>query len=419
MKRYALAFLLLLVAALVVAARGLERFVNRVEPVPLPVPSAEALALHRSSLVADMHADTLLWGRDLLAPSAVGHVDLPRLQEGGVGLQFFTVVSRVPYGFNIDRTDGDAPDLLTLVGWAQLSPLGWRRPFERALGQAERLRRAISASRGKLLPVRTWEDLEDLLRLRRKDPGVVGALLGLEGAHALERGPEQLAPLFAAGVRMIGLAHFFDNDYAGSAHGLIKGGLTERGRALVRRMEARGVLIDLAHASAATIEDVLAVATRPTVVSHGGVRGTCDNNRNLSDSQIRAIARGGGVIGIGFWDTAVCGRTPRHIVEAIRYVVARVGDEHVALGSDFDGGIRPGFDVTGVPALTQEMMRAGMDEAAVRNVLGRNVLRVLRATLPSRADERGAQGGEGAARARDAGRPGAPGASLENFREPA
>jgi membrane dipeptidase len=108
--------------------------------------------------------------------------------------------------------------------------------------------------------------------------------------------------LDAAGFRMIGLAHFFDNEFAGSAHGVEKYGLTEQGRALVRDMERRKILVDLAHASPKTIEDVTAMASRPVIFSHTGVRGTCDNRRNLSDEQLRKIAATGGVIGIGFWD---------------------------------------------------------------------------------------------------------------------
>ena len=91
------------------------------------------------------------------------------------------------------------------------------------------------------------------------------------------------------------------NDIGGSAHGEVKGGLTAKGKAMIRLMEARKMIVDLAHASAATIDDTLAMATRPVVVSHTGVRGTCDNPRNLTDEQLKKIAATGGVIGIGYW----------------------------------------------------------------------------------------------------------------------
>ena len=116
------------------------------------------------------------------------------------------------------------------------------------------------------------------------------------------------------------------------------------------------MLVDLAHVSPAAIDDVLAMATKPTVVSHGGVAGTCANTRTLTDAQVRGIAAGGGVIGIGYWDTAICGREPRHVVAAMRYVIGLVGDDHVGLGSDYDGATTVGFDTSQLAALTQEML---------------------------------------------------------------
>ena len=147
-------------------------------------------------------------------------------------------------------------------------------------------------------------------------------------------------------------------------------------------MEARGILLDLAHLSPAATHEVLTLATRPVVVSHGGVKGTCDNARNVSDAIVREIARGGGVVGIGYWSTAVCGTRPTDIVRAIRYVVDLVGDEHAALGSDYDGGTTVAFDTAHLDVLSEEMLRQGLPEESIRKVLGGNALRVLRQTLP-------------------------------------
>jgi len=208
-------------------------------------------------------------------------------------------------------------------------------------------------------------------------------MIGIEGLYALGIGPEQLIPPFAPEVRMIGLAHFFDNDYAGSAHGVAKGGLTELGRRMFARMEELGIIADLAHLSPAAIDDVLAIATRPVVVSHGGVKGTCPNARTLSDAHLRGIARTGGVVGIGYWKEAVCGTAPRDVARAIRYAVDLIGDEHVALGSDYDGGTTVSFDTSQLAVLTQAMLDEGVADASVRRVLGENALRVLAATLPS------------------------------------
>ncbi|MGH7785567.1 MAG: dipeptidase [Candidatus Binatia bacterium] len=359
-----------------------ESLINTTRPVALPGVSAGARALHDASFVVDLHADSLMFGRDLVARSSVGHVDLPRLQDGGVGLQVFTAVTKVPLGFNVDRTDGTRFDLLTLVGLAQLSPRFASGPPARALIQAERLADAVARSGGLLLPVRSVAELDQLVARHSADRRVVGGLLGIEGAHALGDDAANLDVMFAAGYRMIGLAHFFDNAFSGSAHGLEQYGLTEQGRALVQRMQARGVLVDLAHVSARGIEDTLAMASKPVVVSHTGVRATCNNARNLSDEQIRAIAATGGVIGIGYWDTAVCGTEMRYVTAAMRHVIALVGDEHVGLGSDFDGATTPGFDTSALPALTQQLINEGVPEDSIRKILGGNALRVLHAVLP-------------------------------------
>lgn len=364
-----------------VAALTAERFLNRVDPVPLPEVSEAARALHADALVADLHADTLLWGRDPLRRSGAGHVDLPRLREGGVGLQAFTVVTRVPWSANMERTENTGPDSVTLLACARLSPMCWRSHFGRLRDQAERLAAAIEAD-PKLRWVRSREDLEGLLRAREDDPRVVGALLGVEGAHALDDAPENLERAFALGVRMIGLAHFFDNAYAGSAHGMAKGGLTPLGRDIFARMEALGIVADLAHLSPEAVSELLALATLPVVVSHGGAKGTCPGTRTLSDDQLRAIAAVGGVVGIGFWDDAVCGTAPADIARAIAYVARRTGPEHVALGSDYDGAVTVGFDASALPAVTQALLDEGFSDDEVRMILGGNVLRVLGAVLP-------------------------------------
>jgi membrane dipeptidase len=161
-----------------------------------------------------------------------------------------------------------------------------------------------------------------------------------------------------------------------------KGGLTPAGRALVRGLEARGMLLDLAHASAATIDDALAVARRPVVVSHTGVRATCDNARNLTDAQLRGVARTGGLIGIGFWPTAVCGAEPRDVARAIRHAVSVAGVDHVGLGSDFDGAVEVPFDAAGLALLTDALLAEGFSDEDVARVMGANAIRVLQSALP-------------------------------------
>lgn len=364
-------------------AHLIEGALNRVRPATLPPVSERARTLHAASFVADMHADSLMFGRDLLVRSDVGHVDLPRLQEGGVGLQVFTAVTKVPLGFNKDRTDGSRANVLDIVDRVRLSPLAGAGLLERALVQARRLERFVAHSDGKLVLVRTRGDLDRLVeRQAVESPKPVGALLGIEGAHALEGDPKNLERVFEAGFRLIGLSHFHDNPFAGSAHGLERGGLTDVGRELLSGMEARGVVVDLAHASPSVVDEVLARVHMPCVFSHGGVRGTCDNNRNLSDEQVKGIAAGGGVVGIGYWDWALGDTELGSLVAAIRHVADLVGDAHVGLGSDYDGATTVGFDTSRLPAITQALLDAGFGEESVAKILGGNVLRVLREVLP-------------------------------------
>jgi hypothetical protein len=160
------------------------------------------------------------------------------------------------------------------------------------------------------------------------------------------------------GVRAIGLTHFFGNDIAGSMHGTQKGGLTPLGRAAVQRMEKLGKVVDIAHASHAAVAGVLAMATRPVVSSHEGVQATCKVSRNLSDDEIKGVARTGGVIGIGFCYGAVCGTSPAKIVQAMIHLRDLLGIDHVGLGSDFDGATTTGFDAAKAAAITQALLDA-------------------------------------------------------------
>jgi microsomal dipeptidase-like Zn-dependent dipeptidase len=181
---------------------------------------------------------------------------------------------------------------------------------------------------------------------------------------------------------MMGLAHFFDNEVAGSAHGAEKGGLTPLGLEVVARMEELGIALDLAHASPRAIDDALAKAAKPVVVSHTGVQGTCPGPRNLSDDQLRRIAATGGVVGIGYFDGAVCGHEVAAIVAALRHAIAVAGPAAVGLGSDWDGAVAAPFDAAGLPQLTAALIAAGVSGDDLRAVAGENALRVLRETLP-------------------------------------
>lgn len=387
MKRKLLIVLALLVALVAlafffVAPAAVERRVNGTRQSPPYAASERARALHRTLLVADLHADSLLWDRDLLERAARGHVDIPRLAEGGVALQNFTVVTKVPFGSNYESND-DSTDKITPLAVAERWPVAtWRSLKERALYQARKLDAAAARSGGRFVVIRTQGDLARFLERRKSEPQLVAGLLGIEGAHALDGDAANVDVFFDAGFRMMAPTHFFDNEWGGSAHGINKTGLTDKGREMLRRMEARGMLVDVAHASPRTIDDVLASATRPVVDSHTGVRGTCDNIRNLSDEQVRGVAVTGGLIGIGYWDTATCGTDARAVARSIRYAVNLAGVEHVALGSDFDGAVNEPFDTTGVVEITDALLAEGFGEDEIRMIMGGNVFRLLTETLP-------------------------------------
>lgn len=341
----------------------------------------KARVLHERLFIADLHADSLLWNRNLLEKSERGQADVPRLLEGNVALQAFTVVTKSPRGLNIER-NADETDNIYWLALAQRQPLeNLSSLTKRALWQASKLHEYAEKSNGKLVVIKTKSDLRAFVE-RRQNEKIIGGWLGIEGAHALDGKLENVDILFDAGFRMMSPSHFFDNDIGGSAHGVEKYGLTEKGREMIRRMEARGMLVDVAHASPQVIEDVLRVATEPVVVSHTGVKGTCSNQRNLSDEQLRAIAGTGGVIGIGFWDTAVCGEDAQSIAKAIRYAANAVGARHVALGSDFDGSVKVPFDTSGIALITEALLNENFSEDEIAGIMGGNVLRLLSEQLP-------------------------------------
>jgi membrane dipeptidase len=361
---------------------GFEMFVNRVRKGRPYAASERARALHARLFVADMHADTLLWDRDPLARASRGHADVPRLAEGGVALQFFTIVSKTPFRGNYE-SNAEHFNAITALAVAERWPVRtWTSLKERALYQAHKLDDAAARSGGRLTVIRTASDLARFEERRRSDTQSVAGLLGIEGAYVLEGDVKNVDALFDAGFRMMAPTHFFDNEWGGSAHGVEKIGLTDKGREMVRRMEARGMLVDVAHASPRTIDDVLTIATRPVVDSHTGLRGVCDNQRNLTDEQARRIAATGGVIGIGFWDAATCGREARAAARTMRYAANLVGVEHVALGSDFDGAVTEPFDATGVVEITQALLDEGFSDEEVALIMGGNVRRLLSETLP-------------------------------------
>lgn len=355
---------------------------NRAADRRQPSVSAAAARLHGQLVACDLHADTFMWARDPLERSRWGHIDLPRMLEGHAGLVVFTATTSCPLGMNFESTPRSLDMITPLVmlqGWPFAT---WFSLKVRALHMLARMDACAAASNGQFMVVRWRDELETFLERRRRGARMVAALPGIQGVHCFEHHLPNVDELFHAGFRMAGLTHFFDNEAGGSAHGVHKGPLTDFGRAAVARMEALGMVIDLAHAAPRLIDDVLARATRPVVISHTGPKALHDTPRTVSDEHIRGVAATGGIIGVGFWKDVVGRPGIPAIVEGIAHIAEVAGVDHVALGSDYDGLIPAPCDISGLPRFTEALLNHGFPEDTVVKIMGGNVLRLLENTLP-------------------------------------
>lgn len=339
--------------------------------------SDAARLLHGTIPVADLHADTLLWKRNPAKRQSRGHTDLVRLREGGVALQVFTAVTKVPPDMNLDENASDK-DSLTLLMVAQAwPPRTWGSIYERAAYQAERLQKLERNAPNEFVFARSAGDVQ-----RALDEGKLAGVYGIEGAHPLEGDLDNIARLYDKGLRVMGLQHFFDNELGGSLHGQSGAGLTPFGKQAVDAAVRQGMIIDVAHSSEAVVRDVLARTEKPVIVSHTGLKGHCDTARNIPDDLMQAIADHGGLVGVGYWEAAACSTTPEGIAAQIVYAIDLLGLEHVALGSDYDGAVTTGFDASELPALTEALINAGLTEDQIRAVMGGNAVRFFLEHLP-------------------------------------
>ena len=224
--------------------------------------------------------------------------------------------------------------------------------------------------------------MNGVLERRKNGEDIVGGLLGIEGSHPLEGDLDNLDRLVDAGYRLVGLHHFFDNALGGSLHGVGNHGLSDFGRTVVKEVAARNLILDLAHSSAQTARDVLAMTDIPLIVSHTGIYSHCNTKRNFPDDLMRDIAARGGVIAIGYWADVTCDASPKGVAGAIKAAVDLLGADHVSLGSDYDGSIEAEFDASELAALTHELLAQGLSEVQISKVMGGNMVRVLRARLP-------------------------------------
>jgi len=357
-----------------------EASMNIVLPHQAYTISDDARRLHESMFVVDLHSDSLLWKRDLTKESIIGHMDVPRLKAGNVALQVFSATTKSPANLNYSSNTSGSDDITLLAVASMWPPRTWFSLYERAAYQLDKLHAVAQDS--DLVVIKSKQDLENLIEHRSKGEPAIGGLYLIEGAHPLEGNIENLDLLFEQGLRIIGLTHFFDNELGGSLHGRSGEGLNNFGQSVIRRANELNLIIDVAHASPAMVEDVLALSSAPVILSHGGLKGVCDTERNLSDALMKRFASNGGLIGIGYWDAAVCDASPEGIVRSIRYAIDLLGVDHVALGSDYDGTVHAPFDTSELSVLTEVMLQTGFSEEEMRKVLGENAKHFLLENLP-------------------------------------
>ena len=380
-----LVFLVAVIAILLFLPAIIDKQMNAVSEHEEFIVSEKAKQLHHTLVIGDWHADSALWNRDLVQKYDYGHVDIPRMQQGNIGLQMFTTVTKSPAGQNYDRNESNALDTITALAIVQRWPLKtWTSLTERALFQAKKITDLAKRDSENFMLIESQGDLAQWKDRRIANPLLVGGLIGTEGSHALDGDIANVKRLYDKGFRMMSLQHFFDNKLGGSLHGTSGQGLTEFGRQVVSEMMRLDIIIDVSHSSENVVKDVLRISDQPIVISHTGFNGHCPSPRNIDDSLMSAIAERGGLIAVGFWDAAVCDNTPKVVAEAIVYGINLIGAEHVALGSDFDGTIIPGFDSSELIAITHELLEIGASEKHIRQVMGENMLNFLSNNLPKK-----------------------------------
>ncbi|MFQ5634530.1 MAG: dipeptidase [Gammaproteobacteria bacterium] len=370
--------LVLAAITMIVSSRNLHRWFDTTISAPPYEISAAARELHDTLLIADMHVDSAVHLVDFSRPQDIGHVGADRLEAGGMSLMTLSLPTEV----TVDKwriVNGMA--IGSVVNGQPFAT--WFSNFSRGNYFREHIERVVAGNPDRMFVIRTRADLRDLVQ--SWGPGgdrKLGILISVEGIHILDNQIGNLQPLIDSGIRMISLTHGFDNEAAGSNTGAGQGGLTEYGREVLRIMQDNNVILDLAHLSDRATHEALDIVSEPVVISHTGVRATCNKGRNVSDEVIRRIGENGGVIGVGFFRNVLCGDDLASIVRAMNHIRDLAGIEHVAIGSDYDGAVTVVFDAGGLPLLTDALISDGYTEDEIRMVMGGNTLRVLSQVLP-------------------------------------
>ena len=321
--------------------------------------------VHKDAVVVDLHCDTIgrvMAGEDLRQDLPKGHIDIPKLKRGAVDLQVFACYVAPP------ANDSEKV-----------------QAAKKAFDQIDACLKLVSDNPEDLILVRSSAEFS-----RSYNSGKTAVLIGIEGGYAIENDLGLLRAFYQSGVRLMTLTHWTRTDWADASGDPEPrfGGLTEFGESVVREMNRLGMVVDVSHAHEETFWDVIRVSQAPVVASHSCCRALSDHHRNLTDDQLKALAKNGGLIGINFFPdfldaqaerkTAVSVKT---VVDHIDHVVKVTGTaDNVGLGSDFDGisATPVGLEDAGrLEAVTRELLARGYKESDVRKILGGNFSRVL------------------------------------------
>ena len=362
-----------------------------------------ARKLHFSSIVLDTHDDTTqrFFSKDfdLGKRNPDGHVDIPRMREGGMNAIFFSI----------------------WIDGRTMGPIA----IQKALDQIDAVQENVKKHSQDLVAARTAEDIR-----RAHSQGKIAVLMGVEGGHMIGNDIRMVRVFSRLGVGYMTLSHFYNDEWADSSTDKpVHNGLTDYGKEIVREMNKQNVLVDISHVSDKTFYDALEVSKAPLIASHSSCRAICNHPRDMSDDMIKALAAKGGVIQINYeksfidqaykdasdklsggvvamfdqlkkecGDDQECfgrkmaeaekkataeGKLPHvsweRIVDHIDHVVKLAGADHVGLGSDFDGATMPeGMDdCSHLPRITEALMRKGYSDADIKKILGGNILRVM------------------------------------------
>ena len=362
---------------------------------------------HHQSFVADTHNDVLLRvmrGEDISQITSSGHSDIPRMLEGGIDAQVFSV-------------------------WVNPAEYGRNNSYDRAIEMIEALENIQEAIPNKFEIAKSYDDL-----LRIEKAGKLAGIIGVEGGHAIENVMVNLIRLYRRGMRYLTLTWNNSTPWATSALDETKNedipfrGLTDFGRKVVKKCNELGIMIDVSHLGEQAFWDVIETTTQPIIASHSCVYSLCPHFRNLKDDQLKAIGDNGGVVFVNFYpgfldstfkdkadaieethqreldslkalydeesddywygsmailgeELAKAAPTVDAVIDHIDYIAKLVGVDHVGLGSDFDGvSVLPkGLeDCTKMPVITRKLLQRGYSKEDVRKILGENFRRIFK-----------------------------------------